>query len=176
MRNKYRLLTLFTVSLILFVSCGRRGPAGPVGPPGIDGAEILPTSFEFNVSLTSANGFEDFADVPGTIDIIPEDVLLAFVKEDETVEGDEVWRQLPLTDFTSRGTVVTNFDFTLFDIRIFMEASYTLQGSDGYQGLLIRAVHIPANYAAKMKPNAFDDIQNPNELSTFLGTEIIHVP
>ena len=153
------LLSLLTISLFILISCGRRGPVGPEGPPGPDGAELLPTSFEFNADLTAANDFEDYASVPEMIDIIPEDVMLAFLKEGETDEGDEVWRQLPLTEFTNRGTVIINFDFTVSDILVFMEANYTLQNSDGYQGLLIRAVHIPANYAAKMRPGALDDVR-----------------
>lgn len=176
MKNSLHYLPLILLSLLLLNSCGRRGPVGPQGPPGIDGAELLPASFEFNVDLLQENGFEDFGDIPNEIDVIPEDVLLAFVLEDETQEGEEVWRQLPLIEFRERGTVAINFDFTVWDIRIFMEANYPLQSEDGYQGLLIRAVHIPANYVAKMKPGAFATIQNPNEVAKILGMEIISLP
>lgn len=174
--TNYRLLALFVISILMISSCGRRGPVGPQGPPGADGLEILPSSFEFNVNLTSDNDFEDFAVIPESVDIISEDVVLAFLKEAETEDNLEVWRQLPLTDFTSRGTSVINFDFTVADIRVFMEANYPLQSSDGYQGLLIRAVHIPAYYVAKMKPNALEDLQSPYEVGLFFNTEVIHLP
>ena len=176
MNTQYRLLYLIFISLLLISSCGRRGPVGPTGPPGVDGLELLPSSFEFNVDLTPANDFEDFADIHNSIDIIEEDVILAFVKEAETEDGLEVWRQLPLTEFTNSGTTVINFDFTVLDIRVFMEANYTLQNSDSYHELFIRAVHIPAEYAAKMRSNTFDDIQSPFDVGKFLGTEVNHLP
>lgn len=176
MYNPYRLFSLIVLSLLLFSSCGRRGPVGPQGPAGLDGAEILPATFEFNADLTSATDFEDFALVPQSIDVIPEDVMLAFIKEGDTSDNLEIWRQLPLTEFTNRGTTVINFDFTEEDIRIFMEANYSLQNSDGYEGLLIRAVHIPAYYAAKMRSNAFDDIESPYEVGSFLGVDVNHLP
>src|SRR5690625_6772785 len=76
MKNSLHYLPLILLSLLLLNSCGRRGPVGPQGPPGIDGAELLPASFEFNVDLLQENGFEDFGDIPNEIDVIPEDVLL----------------------------------------------------------------------------------------------------
>ena len=176
MHNQYRLLSLIVLSLLLFSSCGRRGPVGPQGPAGLDGAEMLPATFEFNVDLISETDFEDYAFVPESIDVIPEDVMLAFVKEGDTNDHLEIWRQLPLTEFTNRGTTVINFDFTEEDIRVFMEANYPLQNTDGYEDLLIRAVHIPAYYVAKMRSNAFDDIQSPYEVGPFLGIEMNHLP
>src|SRR5690625_5893348 len=73
MKNSLHYLPLILLSLLLLNSCGRRGPVGPQGPPGIDGAELLPASFEFNVDLLQENGFEDFGDIPNEIDVIPEE-------------------------------------------------------------------------------------------------------
>ncbi|NBC05451.1 MAG: hypothetical protein GVY20_17335 [Bacteroidetes bacterium] len=170
-----------TIAALLFmtvvlISCGERGPVGPEGPPGPpgqDGAEILPTSFEFNATLTPENDFEFFNEIPGDIDIIDSDVIIAFVFEDYIEEDDlEVWRQLPITEFNSKGTVLIDFDFTMVDVRIFLDANYFLSASDGYQDMLIRAVHIPANFASKMKTDALKNIQSPDELEQFLGVEI----
>lgn len=175
--KKFTLLpALLITSLLLFSSCGERGPVGPIGPQGPQGPpgpEILPASFEFNASLLPSNGFEFFNEIPESIEVLDSDVVLAFVLEDYIEEDDlEVWRQLPVTDFNTRGTVIINFDFTFVDIRIFMDASYPLGISDGYDELLIRAVHIPANFAAKLKPDALKDLNSPKELENLLGTEI----
>lgn len=172
------ILTLGTLLFVL-VSCGERGPVGPEGPRGPQGdpgPEILPSSFEFNASLLPSNGFEYFADIPGGIDVLDSDVVLGFVLEDYIPEDDlEVWRQLPLTDFNEKGTVMINFDFTFVDVRIFMDANYFLTVSDGYQDLLVRAVHIPANYMAKLQPNALKNVQSPSELEEFLGIDIKNI-
>jgi hypothetical protein len=95
------------------------------------------------------------------------------VFEDYIEEDDlEVWRQLPITEFNSKGTVLIDFDFTMVDVRVFLDANYFLTASDGYQDMLIRAVHIPANFASKMKMDALENIQTPDELEQFLGVKI----
>lgn len=167
-----------TIAALLFmtvvlISCGERGPVGPEGPPGPAGPEILPTSFEFNASLNPNNNFEFFSDIPEDIEVIDSDVVIAFVLEDYIEEDDlEVWRQLPITEFNSRGTVLFDFDFTLIDVRVFLDANYFLTTSDSYQDVLIRAVHIPADFAAKANTNALKDVQSPDELEKYLGVEI----
>jgi hypothetical protein len=170
--------TIKTIAALLFMtvilnSCGERGPVGPEGPPGPPGPEVLPTSFEFNASLTTGNDFEFFNDIPGDIEVFDSDVIIAFVFEDYIEEDDlEVWRQLPITEFNSKGTVLIDFDFTMVDVRVFLDANYFLTASDGYQDMLIRAVHIPANFASKMKTGALTNIQSPGELEQFLGVKI----
>lgn len=176
MKSIITLLTIVITSALFLTSCGERGPVGPRGPEGPQGApgpEILPTSFEFNASLLPSNGFEFFSEIPASIEVLDSDVVLAFVLEDFIPEDDlEVWRQLPITEFNSRGTVLINYDFTFVDVRIFLDASYSLGIADGYDELLVRAVHIPSNFASKLKPGAFKEISSPQELEELLGTTI----
>lgn len=167
-----------TIAALLFmtvvlISCGERGPVGPEGPPGPPGPEILPTSFEFNATLSPGNDFEYINSIPNEIDVFDSDVVIAFVLEDYIEDDDlEVWRQLPITEFNSKGTVLFDFDYTLIDVRVFLDANYSLTASDGYQDVLIRAVHIPANFASKMSTDALKSVQTPDELQQFLGIEI----
>lgn len=176
MKSRTSLFTVLITLLLFLSSCGERGPVGPIGPQGPQGApgpEILPTSFEFNASLLPSNGFEFFSEIPSSIEVIDSDVVLAFVLEDYIPEDDlEVWRQLPITEFNPRGTVLINYDFTLVDVRIFLDASYPLGSADGYDELLIRAVHIPSNFASKLRPNAFENVTSPHELEEILGIRI----
>jgi len=176
MKSTTTLLSLFIISLIFLASCGERGPVGPrgpEGPQGVPGPEILPTSFEFNASLLPSNGFEFFSEIPASVDVLDSDVILAFVLEDYIPEDDlEVWRQLPITEFNPRGTVLINYDFTFVDVRIFLDANYSLGSADGYDELLIRAVHIPANFASKLKSDAFENVKSPQELEELLGVTI----
>lgn len=167
-----------TIAALLFmtvvlISCGERGPVGPEGPPGPAGPEILPTSFEFNANLSPSNDFEYINEIPNDIEVFDSDVVIAFILEDYIEQDDlEVWRQLPITEFNSKGTILFDFDYTLIDVRIFLDANYFLTASDGYQDVLIRAVHIPANFAAKIKTDALKSIQSPDELEQFLGLKI----
>jgi hypothetical protein len=169
------LLTVFALA-----SCSERGPMGPEGPrgpqgpQGSPGPEILPITFEFNASLTANNGFEYFTDIPSQIDVIESDVVLVFVLEDYIPEDDlDVWRKLPIIEFNNRGTLLFDYDFTLVDIRLFLDASYNLGVSDGFQDVLIRAVHIPSDFLAKARSNdTLKDIATYDELEAYLGVSI----
>lgn len=167
-----------TVLLTLFFLTGCQGPAGPTGPEGPEGPagpEIIPTSFEFEVDLVQGNSFEYFSDIPSQIDVFDSDIMLAYVLEDYIEEDDlEVWRQLPLTDFTDNGTRVLNFDFTVVDLRLFLDADYTLGPGDEFENILIRAVHVPAGFvsANKMKIESIYNAASPDELEMILGTDI----
>lgn len=173
MKKIIKTITALLFMTVVLISCGERGPVGPEGPPGPPGPEILPTSFEFNATLLPNNDFEFFNDIPGDIEVFDSDIIIAFVYEDYIEEDDlDVWRQLPITEFNSKGTVLFDFDFTAVDVRIFLDANYILTASDGYEDVLIRAVHIPANFASKMKADALKNVQTPDELEKFLGVEI----
>lgn len=171
MKKIVKTIAALLLMTAFLVSCGGRGPTGPQGPQGPPGPEILPTSFEFNATLTPGNNFEFYNDIPGSIEVLESDVVLAFVLEG--FDGElEIWRQLPLTEFNAKGTVLFDFDFTVVDVRIFLDANYNLTASDGYQDVLIRAVHLPANFAAKLKPDILEEIHSLQELEQILGREI----
>tara|TARA_R100001143_G_scaffold63605_1_gene73805 strand:+ start:24829 stop:25365 length:537 start_codon:yes stop_codon:yes gene_type:complete len=177
MKNLIKRLTLFILLTLFIASCSGRGPVGPEGPPGEPGPEILPTSFEFNATLMPSNGYEFFQSIPDQIDIIDSDVMLAFILEDYIPEDDlEVWRKLPITEFNSRGTLLIDYDFTLIDIRIFLDANYNLNITDGLEDVLIRAVHIPSNFVGKTKGNqSLEQIETYQELQVFLGMNIVKI-
>lgn len=167
-----------TVLLTLFFLAGCQGPAGPTGPEGPAGPEIIPTSFEFEADLVQGNSFETFADIPSQIDVLDSDIMLAYVLEDYIEEDDlDVWRQLPLTDFTANGTRLLTFDYTQVDIRIFLDADYTLGAGDEFNNLLIRAVHIPAGFISgnKIKVETIRGASTINELETILDVNIIRL-
>jgi len=174
MKKLIRYTFVFISMFLLLTSCGERGPVGPEGPPGVPGPEILPTAFEFNATLMPSNGYEFFQSIPEQIEVLDSDVMMAFILEDYIPEDDlEVWRKLPITEFNSRGTLLIDYDFTLIDIRIFLDANYNLNITDGLEDVLIRGVHIPANFAGKMKSNqSFEQIETYQELQAFLGDNI----
>jgi len=140
------LLSAITLFLLL-TGCGERGPVGPQGPQGPAGPTILPTSFEFEVDLNQSNEFSFVQGIPSGIEVLNSDVVLVYVFEDYIEEDDlDVWRKLPLTEFNANGTLLYDYDFTRIDVRIFLDANYTLGKADEFQDLLIRAVHVPADF------------------------------
>ena len=170
MKKIIKTLSAGIIMFLLLNGCeaGMVGPQGPEGPPGPD---ILPTSFEFEANLTHANGFEYFRDIPGQIDMLNSDVILVYILEDVD-NGLEVWRKLPLTEFNSRGTLLFDFDFTLADVRVFLDANYSLGLADEFRGLLMRAVHIPANYLNMNKMQSAKSAETFEELEVILGVEV----
>lgn len=161
-----------TVSIFLLLQgCGDRGPVGPEGPPG---PEILPTSFEFTIDLLEQNNFEWFEEIPGQIEVLNSDVILAFVLEDYDEDADlEIWRKLPITEFNNNGTLLFDYDFTLIDVRIFLDANYTLSSADEFDNVLIRAVHVPSNYVQNSKSkSSVQQSDTFHELEQRLGVKI----
>lgn len=174
MKNGIKRLTILFLLTILLASCGRRGPVGPEGPEGPAGPEILPIAFEFNATMIPSNNYEHFESIPDQIVVFDSDVMLAFILEDYIPDDDlEVWRKLPITEFNSRGTYLIDYDFTVIDIRIFLDANYNLNINDSLEDALIRAVHIPANFVSKMRGDqSFRDVETFTELQGMLGTDI----
>lgn len=173
-------MTKFIFSAIAFflllTGCGERGPVGPEGPRGPQGPagpEVLPVSFEFEADLLQSTNFEYFQEIPEDIEVFESDVMLAYVLEDYIEEDDlEVWRKLPLTEFNNSGTTILDFDYTVADIRIFQHANYGLGAADQYEGLLIRAVHVPAEMLTTMKLNNLTSAETYAEMESVLGGKI----
>lgn len=167
------LLSAITLFLLLN-GCGEQGPVGPEGPQGPAGAEILPTSFEFEVDLNQSNSFSFTQSIPSGIEVLNSDVILVYVFEDYIVEDDlDVWRKLPLTEFNANGTLLYDYDFTRIDVRVFLDANYTLGPADEFENLLIRAVHVPADFlnTGNFKTQALE-AKTFGELEQVLGTDI----
>ena len=171
MKIAIKILLLIVMSNLVLISC--RGPEGPVGPEGPPGPEILPLSFEFEISLLQNNNFEDFIEIPSQIDVFQSDMLLVYALEDFIdQENLDVWRQLPITEFNEDGTLVFNYDFTQVDIRIFLEANYNLGPADEFDDFLMRAVHIPADFMQSSKAKGIENAGSLKELEELLGIEI----
>jgi hypothetical protein len=174
MKKTVKFLLSTIAFFLLLTGCSDRGPVGPQGPEGPAGPNILPTSFEFQVDLNQSNNFEFVREIPAEIEVLTSDVMLAYVFEDYIEEDDlEVWRKLPLTEFNSDGILLYDYDFTAIDIRIFLDANYTLGPSDQFESLLIRAVHVPSDFlnTGNIKTQAFE-AKTFGELKKVLGSEI----
>ena len=154
-----QLFTLAAIlSLTILSSCyvgdpGPVGPQGPQGPQGIQG-EQGDSGFVFeweNVNFTAPNyevilPYDDFSFEGFDSDV----ALVYFHWGTEEVNGEvlDIWRQLPQTVITPDGLLQYNFDFTKYDVRLFLDATYSLDlltaiDTDNW---IVRVVVVPGEF------------------------------
>ncbi|UJH91486.1 collagen-like protein [Antarcticibacterium sp. 1MA-6-2] len=165
-----KIFTLLFVSTILFSSCseeGPRGPEGPQGPPGEDGAgSRTGLVLDFNpVDLNAGNDYSiliDFNDQDVTVR--ETDAVFVYLKVDEDGTADglpvEVFRLLPQTYYVEDGEVQYNYDFTFFDVSIFMDGTANFENLDpAYtQDQVFRVVILPASMAASLDTSNMNNV------------------
>lgn len=162
MKNKIFMLWnfVFLISTVLLFSC--EGPAGPPGPPGtpgqdgqdgLDGDSFLGSVFEIQDNFTSENNYELFFEFPETVEVFSSDIVLVYILWEQYTDsyGEllDVWRLLPQTVFLEEGTLKYNYDYTYYDVLIFLD------GTIDFASLLpaetdnqvFRIVVLPADYA-----------------------------
>lgn len=155
---------------------GLPGPRGPKGDKGDDGYNgELASVYEVEFDFTPANDHSILFEFP--IETYDSDMTLVYLLWGYDDYGDPIWRLLPQTTIMEFGWLQYNYDFTRFDVSIFMDADFslTLLGPDYTHDHLARIVVIPADYAnARMSVNFSDynvvketyglsDIPNPQK-------------
>lgn len=160
MKKLYPLLFLLSISLI---SCegpvGPPGPPGPAGPAGEDGVGLLGQVIEVQADLNSFNGFEYFVEIPGDIEIYETDVIAVYRLMD-VFEDTDVWEPLPQTLFRDSGILLYGFDYTLFDVRLFLDGTVDFGRLDpaDTDDLIFRIAIIPADYAKSVDVTKMDKV------------------
>lgn len=183
--KRFTNLIVITLGLFVFGCITEEGPVGPQGPQGIQGPEgpqgpagesgfvfqfedINFTAPEYEVFLTYPNDFEGYdSDV----------ALVYFFWGVENVDGEDliIWRQLPQTVIDQRGTLVYNYDFTKNDVRLFLQATYSL---DDLQAMdtddwVARVVVVPGDFWAASRLQGQVDY---NDLKEALDLPDLTVP
>ena len=112
--------------------------------------------FEVTRSFTSANGYSSLINFPHTI--FSSDMVLAY-RLDSVVNGTDVWKLMPQTFYFADGTLDFryDFDFTQYDISIFMEGFDLATVSTNYRNnQVFRVVIIPGYFTNKSGLNFQD--------------------
>ena len=136
MKNLFNFI--FAISILLLGSCtfngqdgapgpqGPRGPQGPAGQDGRDGEEAY--VFEYvDLTFSASNEYTLLLEFPDNFEMFNSDkVLVYFLYSDPQVDEPDIWRLLPQTEFTDFGTLVYNYDFTMFDVILFLDANFDL--------------------------------------------------
>ncbi|MFW5760367.1 MAG: collagen-like triple helix repeat-containing protein [Cyclobacteriaceae bacterium] len=141
--------------LFTIISCegpvgpeGPQGPQGQEGPPGIDAINIEGFAFEYEVNFGSDTNYEATLELPESFTMLESDVMVIYLLWEVDENGNEIWRQLPQTVLSEFGLFLYNFDFTMFDAKVFLEGEFDLsQLSDGdLLGQIFRVVVVPAQF------------------------------
>jgi hypothetical protein len=153
-----KIFLLFAIiSFTVFQSC--TGPEGPPGQPGLNGNAFEAEVFEVTRNLNASSNFSAF--VPLNPSILPADVVLTYVLW-EVDNGLPIWRLLPQTVQLDEGDLQYNYDFTRFDVNIFLSSAdfpLTILGPQWTQNQTFRIVLIPGFFAsAKMDYSNYDQV------------------
>jgi hypothetical protein len=156
MKKITSILLLFTA--ILISSC-----EGPVGPPGQDGDALIGTIFEMKGDFKASNNYQLYFNFPNNFEIYDTDVVLVYILwETTTVNGNQtdVWRLMPQTRFIDDGVIQYNFDYTVNDVRVFLETTFDyvdlLPSETNDQ--IFRIAVLPADFMATKKSAEINDL------------------
>lgn len=158
---------LYTLVLaIILVSCeGPVGPPGIPGPPGEDGTVLLGQVFEVEADLNAGTNFEYFVEIPSNIEVFESDIVMVY-RLMGTFEGSDIWEPLPQTIFRNDGILLYGFDYTLFDVRLFLDGTADFGRLDRVDtdGLIYRIAVLPADFADTINVNEIDKVMEALEI------------
>jgi len=159
--NKFYTLLFF---VIVIISCegtvGPPGPPGPQGVPGEDGAGgLIGQVIEVEADLNAATNFEYFVELPSDIEVYESDVVVVY-RLMEVFDGLDVWEPLPQTIFRNDDILLYAFDYTLFDVRLFLDGTVDFNKLDpnDTDDLIFRIAVIPADFAQSVNLMKMDDV------------------
>lgn len=134
-------ILLFFGALSLLIAC-----EGPEGIPGQDGVNITGAVFEFKGTFTQGNNYALTYTFPTTVEILPSDVVAVYVLAGQE-EGTDIWEPLPQTLFINDAILFTGFDYTQFDVKVFLDGNADLSTLETKytNDKIFRAAVIPAD-------------------------------
>lgn len=162
MSKKIGLLLSFLT--LFFISCeGEPGPPGFDGLDGLDGLDgadgLIGQIFEVEANFTADNEYAFLVDIPAEIEVFDSDIVIAYVLSG--VDNDlDIWEPLPQTLFFDNDILLYGFDYTVNDVRFFLDGTIDLSSLDPLftEGIIFRVAVIPADFAKTI------DVSNMHEV------------
>lgn len=167
-------IVLTALLSIFILSC-----VGPAGPPGYDGRDGINGQDGVNIlgNVIDIEGdfipddYSIFYEFPQTVEVFETDVVLVYILWEQTEDGNgepvDIWRLLPQTRLLDQGILQYNYDYTFFDVSIFLESDFdlgTLPPGDT-DAQVFRIAILPAEFAIGSKL----DRSNINAVMATLG-------
>ncbi len=159
-------LTILFAFFLIVSSC-----EGPMGPPGQDGEALIGTIVEMEGDFNASNKYELYFDFPQNFEIYNTDVVLVYLLWDVVnINGKntDVWRLMPQTivlkdispNYTETDVLQYNFDYTVNDVRIFLETTMNLNDllPAETQDQVFRIAVLPADFIASKKSAEINDL------------------
>lgn len=152
---------LMLLTIILFTACTEEGDEYNY--------DLLGTVFETTGSFTSANNYTLLYEFPQNFTVYDGDVVMVYILWDQTDANLDVWRPLPQSIFLTDGSFQYNFDYTLYDVQIYVEVNFD-QGeltSGDLQNQIFRIAVIPGELAKSesVNINDFASVMKASKLS-----------
>jgi hypothetical protein len=189
-KTKLKIMKTIIKALIIVIVAGlssctteNPGPAGPTGPQGNDGPKGDKGDsgfvFEYDELNFTAPNYELFLPFPDNFETLSSDVALVYLLWDVVKVDDvdtEVWRQIPQTILTNDGVLQYNFDYSMVEVRLFMEASYDMSqlGAGDTDNWVARVVIVPGDFWSSSRISSGEI--SYNELKEMLGLPELAVP
>lgn len=150
--------SITVLALLLSTSCtetiigpvGPRGDQGPVGPEGAPGENGYVFEYE-NIDFTGGNNYEVFLPYPSDFEGLDSDIAIVYLLWDvQEINGQsvDIWRPLPQQILFTDGTLQYNFDFSKNDVRLFLDANFSLDELTAIDtdGWVARVVVVPGSF------------------------------
>ena len=163
-----KIATILSLFAIVLTSCtGDPGPQGPAGFDGLDAeyAKVVEVTTTLEFDTNSGTWFSDYFEFPANVEFLDGDAVLAYRLED-TVDGLDVWTQLPHNFFQPEGTLQYVFTHTIGDVQFIIDGNYDLSNiSTGFtDNQTFRYVLVPTEFAE----NFNGDLSNIQEVLSAL--------
>lgn len=159
-------LLLAVVAMTAFQSCD--GDPGPQGPPGQDGliAEVFEVTTNFVPTADPETSYRSFFDLNPAI--FTSDVVLVY-ELSGVFDGNDIWKLLPQTyTFNDGGILLYNFDFSVNDFSIFMDANFDRSTLDASwtQNKTFRIVIVPGAFSNILDYSNYDAVSQALDLES----------
>lgn len=162
---KFTFISSFILSFFFF-SCteyveGPQGVPGKDGKDGLDGEEAY--VFEYTVNF-NAPEYSVLINFPTGFNMLPSDVVQVYLLWNVT-DGDDIWRALPQNVLTNNGLFQYNYDFTIDNVSVFLEAEFPISSMDNSYLLdqILRIVVIPGQFFDNARLDV--DLSDYNEVA-----------
>ena len=137
-----------------------------MGPPGPPGSGLEAEVFEVTRSFGPGNNFSSLITLNPPI--FNSDVVLVYLLW-EVDNGTPIWRLMPQTVQLNEGDLQYNFDFTPFDVNLFLSSAdfpLTILGPQWTQNQTFRIVLIPGYFgSARVDFSDYNAVMNMLSLS-----------
>lgn len=151
--------TIFVLALIIFTSC--EYIERPLENNSKDGS-LLGSVFEVKGDFTTRNNFSLSYEFPKNFVMYETDVVLVYILWEQTTDKygkvSDIWRLLPQTVVLEKGVLQYNFDYTVTDVRIFLDGTIDMNSllPAESKNQVFRIVVLPADYAISHSLDVFN--------------------